>query len=102
MLLVLLSGLFFGLSYIALGMKKHQVAINPQKTQVKNNTYAFSVGAALLIICLVYIMYSVGVGIGLVYYLGMFTLVHFLVILCVHYAPKKLAYVTGFYFLLLS
>lgn len=102
MLLVLLGGLFFGLSYIALGMKKHQVAINPQKTQVKNIRHAFIVGAALLIICLTYIMYSVGVGIGLVYYLGVFTLVHLLVILCVYYAPKKLAYVTGFYFLFLS
>lgn len=98
MLLILFIGLFLGLSYICLGIKKHRLVI--ESTQIKNinATKAFAVGSSLLVICLVFIMYAVGVGIGLVYYLGLFTVAHVAVILLIHYFPKKLAYLTGFYF----
>lgn len=102
MLLIIFIGLFLGLSYIALGMKKHQATIVSPKVLAKSNRLAFVLGTGLLMICLIYTLYTAGVGIGLVYYLGVFTLMHLLVILFVHYAPKRLAYMTGFYFLLVK
>lgn len=90
--------IFFGLSYLCMGIKKHYaqaLAI----TLYHNNIIAIIFGSLLLVIAFFVAIKQLGAGIGIVYYLGLITLTHLLVIMLIYYFPKQLSKITGFYWL---
>ncbi|WP_379971813.1 DUF3325 family protein [Entomomonas asaccharolytica] len=90
--------IFLGLSYLCMGIKKHYIQALAS-TLHHNNISAISVGCLLLVIALVVAIKHLGVGMGIVYYLGFITLTHLLVIILICYLPKQLSIITGFYWL---
>lgn len=88
--------IFFGLSYLCMGIKKHYtqaLAISLHH----NNAIAIIFGSLLLVIALFIAIKHLGAGMGIVYYLGFITLTHLLVIILIYYFPKQLSKITGFY-----
>lgn len=90
--------IFLGLSYLCMGIKKHYTQALTI-TLHHNNSIAITLGSLLLVIALFVAIKHLGAGIGIVYYLGFITFIHFLVIMLICYLPKQLSIITGFYWL---
>lgn len=97
MIILLFIMLILGLSYICLGMKKHHLQAIPNTIVQTNNTLAIIIGYLILTISCLVSIYHWGVGIGLIFYMVIFTLAHLASILLITYKPKQLHFFSGFY-----
>ena len=95
MIILLFLSLILGLGYICLGIKKHQLQAIPSKI-TNNNSMAIIIGYLIVAIVCVISIYYWGIGMGLVFYMVIFTLAHLSCILLITYKPKQLSFITGY------